>query len=271
MSQKINVVTGALGGMGVEISMGLARRGGTVLMVGRDRARGEAAAEAVRSATGNPNVQLVVADFASLASVRGAAKSITDKHPKIDVLSHNAAVFSGTRKTTADGHELMFGVNHLAPFLFSALLLPALRGGGRVVFNSGDWKNEMAFDNLESEKEFKALEAFGRSKSANNLVAAELAKRAEGDGIFVNAVHPGFVKSTLVREAPLPLRLVFSVIGQSQKKGAQWPLRLTELEGVTGSFFVEIEASAVSGARARRASAREALEDQRTPRRHRVE
>src|SRR5512142_436914 len=164
MSKKVSVVTGALGGMGVEISMGLARRGGTVVMLGRDQARGEAAAEAVRSATGNPNVELQIADFASLASVRRAATEIVARHEKIDVLSHNAAVFSGTRKTTADGHELMFGVNHLAPFLFTALLLPALRGGGRVVFNSGDWKNAMAFDDLESEKEFKALEAFGRSK-----------------------------------------------------------------------------------------------------------
>lgn len=239
MSKRVSVVTGALGGMGVEISMGFARRGDTVVMVGRDRERGAAAAEAVRSATGNPNVEVRIADFASLASVRQVAADIVAKHEKIDVLSHNAAVYSSTRKTTADGHELMFGVNHLAPFLFTALLLPALRGGGRVVFNSGDWKNAMAFDDLESEKEFKPLEAFGRSKSANNLVAAELAKRAAADRVFVNAVHPGFVKSTLVREAPLPLRLVFSIVGQSRHQGAQWPLRVAELEGVTGSFFVK--------------------------------
>ena len=239
---KVSVVTGALGGMGVEISMGLARRGGTVVMVGRDRARGEAAAEAVRSATGNRSVELQVADFASLASVRTAAKAIAAKHPKIDLLSHNAAVYSAARKTTADGHELMFGVNHLAPFLFSALLLPALEGGGRVVFNTGDWKNKIDFDDLESEKGFKALEVFGRSKSANNLVAAELAKRTAGQGVFVNAVHPGFVKSTLVREAPLPLRIIFSIVGQSRHAGARWPLHVAtadEVEGVTGGFFVK--------------------------------
>lgn len=242
MSQKISVVTGALGGMGLEISMGLARRGDAVVMVARDRARGEAAAEAVRSATGNAKVELAVADFASLASVRKAAASILERHPRIDLVSHNAAVYSAARKTTAEGHELMFGVNHLAPFLFTRVLRPALQSGSRVVFNTGDWKNKLDFDDLDSEKSFKALEAFGRSKSANNLVAAELARRVAADGVRVNAVHPGFVKSTLVREAPLPLRLVFSIIGQSQHEGARWPLRLAtapELEDVTGSFFVK--------------------------------
>ena len=242
MSDKVSVVTGALGGMGLEISMGLAKRGDTVVMVARDRARGEAAAEAVRSATGNPSVEVVVADFASLASVRRAAGVIGEKHARVHLLSHNAAVFSASRKTTADGHELMFGVNHLAPFLFTLALLPVLRGGSRVVFNSGDWKNTLDFDDLDSEKSFKALEAFGRSKSANNLVAAELARRVAGERVRVNAVHPGFVKSTLVREAPLPLRLVFSLVGQSHHQGAQWPLRVAtapELEDVTGGFFVK--------------------------------
>lgn len=238
---KVSVVTGALGGMGVEISMELARQDGTVVLVGRDRERGEAAAEAIRSATDNRKVELVLADFASLASVRKAAAGIAARHPKIALLSHNAAIYSGTRKTTADGHELMFGVNHLAPFLFTRLLASALRGG-RVVFNSGDWKNAMAFDDLESENGFAPLDVFGRSKSANNLMAAELAKRLAGERVHVNAVHPGFVKSTLVREAPLPLRLLFSIIGQSRHQGAKWPLYVgtaPELEGVTGKFFVK--------------------------------
>jgi NAD(P)-dependent dehydrogenase (short-subunit alcohol dehydrogenase family) len=242
MSQKVGVVTGALGGMGMEISIGLAREGYEVVMVARDRERGEAAAEAVRSATGNPRVELSIADFASLASVRAAAEAIAAKHGRIHVLSHNAAVFSGARKTTADGHELMFGVNHLAPFLFTLTLRPALRGGARVVFNTGEWKNKMNFDDLDSETSFKAFDAFGRSKSAQNLVAAELARRCAGEAILSNAVHPGVVKSTLVREAPLPLRLMFAVIGQTRHQGAQWPLRLAtspDLDGVTGSFFVK--------------------------------
>ncbi len=244
MSAKTSVVTGALGGMGMEIAMELARAGGTVILVVRDPVRGEAAAEAVRSATGNPNVEVVIADFASLASVRKAASEIRARHPKIHLLSHNAAVFTSQRKTTADGFELMFGVNHLAPFLLTRLLVPSLEAadGARVVFNTGDWKNVIDFDDLNSEAEFKALETFGRSKSANNLMAAELAEQLASKKIYVNAVHPGFVKSTLVREAPLPLRLVFSILGQSRHRGAQWPLRVgtaPELDGVTGRFFVK--------------------------------
>lgn len=240
MSEKISVITGALGGMGLEMAMELARRGDSVVLVVRNRKRGEAAVEAVRAAT-NGSVELVLADFASLASVRSAASDILARHPTIHLLAHNAAVFSSSRKTTVDGHELMFGVNHLAPFLFTRLLMPALEARrARIVFNSGDWKNEMDFDDLESQQRFAALDAFDRSKSANNLIARELAKRSKS--VSVNAVHPGFVKTTLVREAPLPLRLVFSLIGQTQHQGARWPLRLAtapELEGVSGKFFVK--------------------------------
>jgi len=240
MGDKVSVITGALGGMGLEMATELARRGDTVVLVVRDPKRGEAAAEAVRAATGG-KVELVLADFASLASVRKAAGEIASRHPAVHLLAHNAAIFTNARKTTADGHELMFGVNHLAPYLFTRLLMSSLEAGSaRIVFNSGDWKNAMAFDDLESEKKFAALDAFGRSKSANNLFARELAKRSPK--ITVNAVHPGFVKTTLVREAPLPLRLVFAIVGQTQHEGARWPLRLATdpaLEGVTGKFFVK--------------------------------
>ncbi len=240
MSEKISVITGALGGIGLEMATELARRGDTVVLVVRDPKRGEAAAEAVRAATSG-KVELVLADFASLASVRAAAAEIVAKHPAIHLLAHNAAVFTNARKTTAEGHELMFGVNHLAPYLFTRLLMPALEAGrARIVFNSGDWKNAMAFDDLESKQKFAALDAFGRSKSANNLFARELAKRSSK--VTVNAVHPGFVKTTLVREAPLPLRLVFAIVGQTQHQGAKWPLRLATdpaLEGVSGKFFVK--------------------------------
>jgi NAD(P)-dependent dehydrogenase (short-subunit alcohol dehydrogenase family) len=242
--EKVSVVTGALGGIGIEIATELARQGGTVVLVARDAVRGAAATEAVRSATGNTKVELQLADFASLASVRKAAGNIIARHPKVDVLVHNAAVYSGTRKTTADGYELMVGVNHLAPFLFTRLLVPTLEAatGARVVFNSGDWKNPIAFDDLMSEKKFKPLDTFGMSKSANNLMAFELAARLAKRGICVNAIHPGIVKSKLVAEAPLPLRILFAIVGQSKHKGAQWPLRLAtapELAGVTGKFFLK--------------------------------
>lgn len=244
MSDKVSVVTGALGGMGMEIATELARRGDAVVLLARDPVRGAAAVEAVRAATGNPKVELVLADFASLASVRRAAASIAARHAKVHAIVHNAAVYSATRKTTEDGHELMVGVNHLAPFLFTMLLVPQLEAakGARVVFNSGDWKNPIAKDDLMSEKRFKALDTFGMSKSANNLMAVELAARLASRRIAVHAVHPGFVKTKLVAEAPLPLRLIFAIIGQSKHQGAQWPLRLItspELEGATGKFFVK--------------------------------
>src|SRR5437763_4667999 len=104
MNDKPSVITGALGGMGLEMATELARRGGRVVLVVRDEQRGEAAAEAVRAATGNSKVELVVADFASLAAVRTAASKLLERYAAIHLLAHNAAVFSSTRKTTAEGH-----------------------------------------------------------------------------------------------------------------------------------------------------------------------
>lgn len=241
-NDTVSVVTGALGGMGMEIAMGLARRGGAVVLLGRDRARLDAAVEALRSGSGNPQVSGVPVDFSSLESVRQAAAAITGRHPTLHVLSHNAAVFASSRQTTADGHELMFGVNHLAPLLLTRLLVPALAPGARVIWNSGDWKNTIDFEDLQATKRWSTLEVFGRSKSANNLMAAELAERLADKKIAVHAVHPGFVKSTLVREAPLPLRIIFSLIGQSRHQGASWLLRAAtepSLAGQTGKFFVK--------------------------------
>jgi NAD(P)-dependent dehydrogenase (short-subunit alcohol dehydrogenase family) len=100
----------------------------------------------------------------------------------------------------------------------------------------------MAFDDYNAEADFSALDVFGRSKSANNLMAAELAERLARKGICVNAVDPGFVKTTLTREAPLPLRIIFAIIGQSRHQGARWPLFVAtapELAGVTGKFFLK--------------------------------
>jgi subtilisin family serine protease len=136
-------VTGANRGIGRATALGLARLGATVLMLSRDAARGAVACEEVRRESGNADVSLVVADLASLASVRAAAADIAARRPAVHVLVNNAGVNLARRTVTPDGLEATLAVNHLAPFLLTNLLLPALRRGApsRVV---RDWREGLA-------------------------------------------------------------------------------------------------------------------------------
>lgn len=242
LTNKVAVVTGALGAIGSRISAELAKRGATVVLVVREEARGRAAAEGLAAATKNANVEVQVCDLGSLASVRAAAAAIVKRHPKIDVLINNAAVFAGERRTTQDGFELMMGVNHLGPFLFTNLLLPALEAAApsRIVFMTMDNKAKIALDDLQSEKKFSPMGSFGASKAAPAFVARELAERLAGKGVSVNVINPGMTKTTLVKDAPLPIRIVFALFAKSEAKGAAAPVHVAtsrELAGVTGKFF----------------------------------
>jgi NAD(P)-dependent dehydrogenase (short-subunit alcohol dehydrogenase family) len=240
---KVCVVTGALGAIGMPICKGLARQGCTVVMVGRDAARTKAGRDEVAQATGNDAIETLVCDLGSLASIRQAAAELAGRHPRIHVLVTNAAAFSKTRKTTADGFELQFGTNHLAHFLFTNLLEAPLQAAGnaRVVVMGMRSKTPMAWDDLMLEKKYDGMLAYQMSKAANLYFARELAARWKGQ-VAVHAVHPGMVKTTLIAEAPLPIRIVFAIAASSPEKGADtpvWAATAPELEGVTGRFYIK--------------------------------
>jgi retinol dehydrogenase 14 len=240
---KVYVVTGALGAIGMPIATGLAREGGTVVLVVRDEARGKQACETIRKATGNPRVETLHCDMGSLASIRKAAEELGQRHPKIHVLVNNAAAFSGTRKTTADGFELQIGVNHLGHHLLTNLLKPQLEAAGnaRVVVMGMPSKTPMRWDDLMLEKKYDGMTAYGMSKAATVYFGRELAERWKGK-VAVNVVNPGMVKTTLIKEAPLPIRIVFAIAATTPDKGAETPLHVAtspELDGVTGQFFTK--------------------------------
>jgi NAD(P)-dependent dehydrogenase (short-subunit alcohol dehydrogenase family) len=241
-SGKVSVVTGALGSIGLPICAELARRGDTVVMVVRDEAKSKAARDALSRATDNPRLELVACDLGSLASVRQAAAQVAKAHPAIHVLVNNAAFFSASRHTTRDGFEMQFGVNHLAHFLFTRLLEAPLKAGrARVVAVSMPSKTPLAFDDLMLQKKYDGMTAYGMSKAANLYFVRELAERWKGQ-VSANAVYPGFVKTTLISEAPLPIRIVFALVAASPEKGALGPVHVAsapELDGVTGSFFAK--------------------------------
>jgi retinol dehydrogenase 14 len=241
MKGKVVMVTGANAGMGKEISLALAAMGAKVVIVSRDRARGEAARDDVLSATGNQEVELLTADLSSQQSIRRLVQEFTRAHTQLHVLVNNAGMSLPTRHETADGIETVFATNHLGPFLLTNLLLPVLIASApaRVVTVSSGVQAmaKIDFDDLQSMKSYSEIRSYNQTKLANLLFTYELARRLAGTGVTANALEPGFIKTNL--KVPFPFSL-FSFMRGKAADGAKPSVFLAsspELEGVSGKFF----------------------------------
>jgi len=153
-------------------------------------------------------------DLSSLTSVRGLARQFDARYPKLDVLVNDAAIFTSKRTMTADGLELMFATNYLGPFLLTRLLVPRLEAPkpSREINVSAPSSVKPDLDDLQGERKFGAIGAFGASKAEDLLFTYALARRLEGRGVTVNAYHPGIVRTNLVRGAPTAVRIITSIL-----------------------------------------------------------
>lgn len=243
----VRVVTGATAGIGRALAQQLAVAGGTIALVARDRVRGEATRSEIGRAAPAAKVEVHVADLSGQADVRRLAHELSTAHPRIGALVHCAAVFSSRRVETADGLELMFATNHLAPFLLTNLLLPSLRahGAARILTLTAPSTVRLDFDDLQGTSRFRALTAFGATKAADLLFAFELARRLAGTRLTSNAVHPGLARTSLMRQAPAILRLPVRLFSRTPDRVAARiaPLVLDEKYAAeTGQFFHNGEA-----------------------------
>ena len=202
LTGKVIVVTGANAGIGKETAVALASMGASVVMTARDRQKGDVALEEVRSRSGSETVMLGDLDLASLDSVRAFAGWFLERFDRLDVLVNNAGLVLDERRLTTDGFEVMFGVNHLGHFLLTDLLRDRLveSAPSRVVVVSS-FVHRLALGGLRDEdargrRRFVGFPAYCRSKLANVLFAAELARRLDGTGVTVHAVHPGSINSS---------------------------------------------------------------------------
>jgi NAD(P)-dependent dehydrogenase (short-subunit alcohol dehydrogenase family) len=241
------MVTGANSGIGKETAEKLAELGATVVMVCRNRDRGEKAVAEVRKRSGGRAVELLLADFASLSSVRGLAREFGEKHGSLNVLVNNAGLARLRRSVTVDGFETTFQVDYLSHFLLTNLLLESLKKGApsRVVNVSSDshYGGRVNFDDLQMERGYSVMKAYSQSKLALVLFTYELARRLEGTGVTVNCLHPGAVATGIFGNALGP----FAFLGKvsrlfliSPQEGAETPVYLAsspEVEGVTGRYF----------------------------------
>ncbi len=242
------VVTGATSGIGKETARALAAMGHSLFLVARDRDRGEAARTEISRGTGNDAVELAVCDLASQAQVRGLARELLDRNGAIHVLVNNAGLTLGQRRLTEDGIETTFAVNHLAPFLLTALLHERLieSAPARVVTvaSNAHRRGTIDFEDLSAARGYSGLTAYGRSKLANILFTFELARRLRGSGVTANCLHPGVVSTGFGRAGPLHVRLFFKVAGRlllTPERGADtaiWLAASPEVEGATGGYYV---------------------------------
>lgn len=253
MQGKTALVTGATSGIGKETALALAKQGATVVLVARNQSKGQAVLEEIRSQTANPKLDLLIADLSSQASIRQLAAEFKSKYPRLEVLVNNAGGYFGSRKTTVDGLEYTFAFNHLAYFLLTNLLLDVLKAGApsRVVNVSSGAQSmgRINFDDLQGHQRFSGQTAYNQSKLANVLFTYELARRLQGTGVSVNALHPGVVRTNFGQDELTPFfRLVLPLLKRfmlTPEKGAQTSIYLAssaEVEGLSGKYFVKQKA-----------------------------
>ncbi len=250
MQGKICMVTGANSGIGKATALGLAQMGATVVMVCRDRARGEAAQSEIKAKSGNNAVDLLLADLSSQQSIRQLAENFKQHYTQLHVLINNAGAFYLTRHETVDGPEMTFAVNHLAPFLLTNLLLDVLKASAPArIVNVASASHEAGYikmDDLQAKKRYRPMRAYGQSKLAVVLFTYELARKLQGTGVTANCLHPGFVATHIAQGSLGPIartvaKSIFS-FGISPEEGAKTSLYLAsspDVEGVTGKYFVQ--------------------------------
>ncbi|MFF1568530.1 SDR family NAD(P)-dependent oxidoreductase [Streptomyces sp. NPDC058293] len=202
MNPRITLITGATQGLGRGIALDLATRGDTLLLHGRDAGRLEAVAADVRTAAPDATVRTYLADLSDLDQVRAMADRIRDAEPRLDALVNNAVAGGGAeplrREVSAQGHELRFAVNHLAPYALIRGLLPLLKASApaRVVNVASMGQERIDFDDVMLERDYEGLRAYCRSKLALIMATFELGAELEGTGVTVNALHPAHLMDT---------------------------------------------------------------------------
>ncbi|EMF28548.1 MULTISPECIES: SDR family NAD(P)-dependent oxidoreductase [Streptomyces] len=239
---RVAIVTGANTGLGFETARMLAERGARVVLAVRDVEKGKQAAARIH---GDVGVQAL--DLASLDSIRAAAADLRALHPRIDLLINNAGVMYPPKRTTADGFELQFGTNHLGHFALTGLLLDRLLDvpGSRVVTVSSVGHRIRAaihFDDLQWERSYSRVGAYGQSKLANLMFTYELQRRLARHGATVAvAAHPGVSNTELLRNSPaafrLPITWLAPLITQNATMGALPTLRAATGPDVRGGQY----------------------------------
>jgi retinol dehydrogenase-12 len=251
MAHKQVMITGCTAGLGRAAATSLAQMGATLSLVCRNRRKGEDLISEIRRTSGRDDCKLYVGDMNCQRDIRAIATSFLEQGRPLDVLFNNAGVVMQERTVTPDGFETTFGVNHLAYFLLSVLLMDSIKAApaGRVVNTASDaYKfsgGRLNFDDLQAENKYTTFGAYGSSKLANILFTRELARRVGNSNVTVNAFHPGMVGSDFAKNNGWVAQVAMTLIkplARSPQKGAETGIYLCtspKVENLTGGYYFD--------------------------------
>jgi NAD(P)-dependent dehydrogenase (short-subunit alcohol dehydrogenase family) len=243
IKDKICLVTGGTSGIGRQTALALAKRGAKVVITYRNQAKALETRSYIEAKTG-ASVDAFYCDLSDFASIRRFVEEFTRKYSRLDVLINNAGIWETPRKLSADGIEMNFAVNHLAPFLLTNLLMDILRKSAPariITVSSNAHKNtDIRFDDIEMSDKFNGFTAYSQSKLANVLFAKHLAKMLSHDNVTVNCVHPGVVATKIFDNMGKVAASMARIFMISAQKGAETSVYLATsdlVSNITGKYF----------------------------------
>ena len=245
LKNKIILITGATSGIGKETAIDLARLDATIFFTTRDNLKGEKVKEELIKKTNNKNIHMLKCDLASFESIGNCCKEFKSEYDRLHVLINNAGVWDFKRRESKDGIENIFATNYLAPFLMTNLLLDLLKKSSpsRIInVTSGMHYGTINFDDIEFKNNFSGAKAYRQSKLALILFTRFLAKKLEGTGVTVNTAHPGMNKTNLGRDAGGFSKMIFKMMGNDPKIGAETSIYLassSDVKNISGEYFAK--------------------------------
>lgn len=254
LTGKTILLTGGTNGIGKVAALELAKQGAEIVLVGRNPEKTDQIVQRIKTESGNPHIDYLVADLSSMQQVRELGQKFLQKYPHLHVLVNNAGAIFANRTLTVDGYERTFALNHLAFFLLTNLLLDRIIASApaRIVNVSSDAHEgaTMDFDDLQNQHHYGygGYRSYGQSKLANLLFTYELARRLAGARVTVNAVHPGSVATGFGENNRGAMRVgmrIFHQFSLTPEQGADTLVYLAsspEVEGITGKYWTKCRA-----------------------------
>jgi len=246
-ARKRALITGASRGIGRITAFELAKKGYDLTLVVRDRGRGEKVMDEVSALVDGRPQELLVGDLSSMKDVARVAGEFLAKHDRLDVLVNNAGAILTERATTADGYEATFATNHLAYFVLTNLLRPALERAAPsrvvIVASEAHRRARIPWDDLMHERSYSGFGVYGESKLANILFARELSKRLAGKNVTANALHPGFVATNFgwenrgIMKYVIKVAMLFAISEEEGARTTVWAATSDEAAKLTGKYL----------------------------------
>ncbi|MHA1990525.1 MAG: SDR family oxidoreductase [Candidatus Hodarchaeales archaeon] len=243
---KICIITGATSGIGEATAIELAKFSSQLILLGKDVKKGERIIEKIKNITGNENVDFFKVNLASQSEIRNFAQKFHKKYDRVNILVNNAGINAFRRQFTEDGHERIFAINHLAYFLLTNLLLDTIKKSAPAriinVSSGAHWGSTINFDDINYKKgRYNGLKVYGQSKLANIMFTYTLAERLKNTGVTVNCLHPGKVRTNIVKLFGFGKFWRYNPFNFSATEGAlNGPVYLatsTKVENLTGKYF----------------------------------